>query len=397
MSARYPKLPPEDAGHEFDEEGGAPLFSAEAREALRRELGPGAGTRDRVRSALWSSVAGGAMTPGAERVAALMKGHTAAAAGAKAAAAAGAAHSLATKLVVLGLVVAGGTTAVVLHAPSKDPPRPVTSQHVEAGTPQLAPEPSSDDARRTAPGPSLHAEPGQPPSAAPEAARATAPSALQVSPGPPLSPASADRASRPATVEPPTAPTMPTGPRATRPSRLRSRQRGHGNGALAASSTAREPQPRPSTQATDRSVTAARATTPQAALAPAAQPVAPNAAATPGTIPPPTAANTQPTTPTTPPPTTTTTAKPQLAAELELVRSASEALRRGDAPDALDDLRSYAQRFPHGALRIDAAALHAMALCAARDASAPRASAAFVRAHPGSALAERVRRACAQP
>jgi hypothetical protein len=84
-----------------------------------------------------------------------------------------------------------------------------------------------------------------------------------------------------------------------------------------------------------------------------------------------------------------------LAAELRLVRAASRALDRGDAQAALAQLQQYGARYPSGALRVEAAALRAMALCTAHAKGADLERQHFLRDHASSALAERVKRACA--
>jgi len=99
-----------------------------------------------------------------------------------------------------------------------------------------------------------------------------------------------------------------------------------------------------------------------------------------------------------PPPTQAATAAqptPALAAELALVREASMAIERHEPGAALARLARYASRYPSGALRIEAQALRAIALCANRATTGPVARDLFVREHAGSALAERVERACA--
>jgi hypothetical protein len=83
-----------------------------------------------------------------------------------------------------------------------------------------------------------------------------------------------------------------------------------------------------------------------------------------------------------------------LAQELAIVRSVNDALAGGSAEQALARLDDYHRRFPDGALREEAAALRAVALCAAGRTDGATTAAAFLRAHPGSLSAERVRRAC---
>ena len=73
------------------------------------------------------------------------------------------------------------------------------------------------------------------------------------------------------------------------------------------------------------------------------------------------------------------------------------ALSRGDTATAMASLDEHASRFPRGALSEERAATRVHALCAqGRAAEARAAATAFVGAHPRSALAPAVRRACAE-
>jgi len=90
------------------------MFPSELRASLRRELGPDVARRERVRHALSSSVAAGTLSPAAQRVDALLQAQAASALGTKAAVTA-TVHSLTAKLVVVGVLVAGGTSAVVMR------------------------------------------------------------------------------------------------------------------------------------------------------------------------------------------------------------------------------------------------------------------------------------------
>jgi hypothetical protein len=98
-----------------------------------------------------------------------------------------------------------------------------------------------------------------------------------------------------------------------------------------------------------------------------------------------------------PSPSQASTPKYALAAENARVRAASEALRRNQPRAALAQLQRYAAQFPNGALRVEVAALRAIALCAAHAPGSAADSGEFLRAHAGSPLAERVRRACDVP
>lgn len=83
-----------------------------------------------------------------------------------------------------------------------------------------------------------------------------------------------------------------------------------------------------------------------------------------------------------------------LAEELAIVRAVNDSLAGGGAEQALARLDDYHRRFPAGALREEAAALRAVALCAAGREGGASAAATFLQAHPGSLSAERVRRSC---
>lgn len=89
------------------------------------------------------------------------------------------------------------------------------------------------------------------------------------------------------------------------------------------------------------------------------------------------------------------TAVSTLAREAEALARAQAAIQGGRAEEALSLLSDYARRFPDGALREEHDALRALALCTAGRRIEGRGEArAFLRAHGGSALAERVRRGC---
>jgi hypothetical protein len=87
-----------------------------------------------------------------------------------------------------------------------------------------------------------------------------------------------------------------------------------------------------------------------------------------------------------------------LVAELMLVREARHALRAERPARALELLDAHAQAFPEGQMREDREVLRIEALCAAGKAPQARAEVRqFLRAFPGSAHAQRVRAACAEP
>lgn len=87
-----------------------------------------------------------------------------------------------------------------------------------------------------------------------------------------------------------------------------------------------------------------------------------------------------------------------LAAEAALLQAAQTALAAGDVVAALQQLERHAREFPGGVLAPERAALRVVALCAGgREKEGRAAAASFLRAHPGSVLAGRVRGACVTP
>jgi capsid protein len=103
-----------------------------------------------------------------------------------------------------------------------------------------------------------------------------------------------------------------------------------------------------------------------------------------------------------PQPTATTTARDATAdrsalESLTLLREAEQRLRTNPRR-ALELLSLHAKRFADSPLALERAALRVMALCGAdRIDDGRRERDAFLRAHGGSAYAERVRRSCAEP
>ncbi|MDC0744554.1 hypothetical protein [Polyangium mundeleinium] len=81
----------------------------------------------------------------------------------------------------------------------------------------------------------------------------------------------------------------------------------------------------------------------------------------------------------------------RLAAELQALRVAREALASGDGPRTLHALDDYATRFPRGHLALEAEVLRIEALSRAGDASAAARARRFLEAHPQSPYAERLR------
>lgn len=87
------------------------------------------------------------------------------------------------------------------------------------------------------------------------------------------------------------------------------------------------------------------------------------------------------------------TPAPSLTDEMQHMRPAQLALAAGDPQAALARLEDYARAFPGGRLREEYLALRAIARCQLADPDA-QAAAEFLRAHPDSMFAERVRGAC---
>ncbi|TKC94694.1 outer membrane protein assembly factor BamD [Polyangium fumosum] len=95
--------------------------------------------------------------------------------------------------------------------------------------------------------------------------------------------------------------------------------------------------------------------------------------------------------PAAPAPSASTDRAARLAAELQALRVAREALASGDGPRALHALDDYAARFPRGHLALEAEVLRIEALSRAGDASAAARARRFLEAHPQSPYAERLR------
>jgi hypothetical protein len=87
-----------------------------------------------------------------------------------------------------------------------------------------------------------------------------------------------------------------------------------------------------------------------------------------------------------------------VSVEAELLREADVALHAGDPAHALALLRDYAVRFPDGVLLQERDVERIDVLCAlGRLAEARESAASFLRDHPSSPLAARVRGSCAAP
>ena len=97
------------------------------------------------------------------------------------------------------------------------------------------------------------------------------------------------------------------------------------------------------------------------------------------------------------PPAMASTAKPVasaqgLSAELAALDSARSALAGGDPGGALVDLDAYARNFPHAKLGLEAEVLRIDALAkSGQTAAAQKRAQAFIKRHPDSVLASRVR------
>jgi hypothetical protein len=83
-----------------------------------------------------------------------------------------------------------------------------------------------------------------------------------------------------------------------------------------------------------------------------------------------------------------------LSDEMTLLRSASEALARGDEDAALVPLRTHAKRFPRGSLREERDGLRAIAECTRDQDPSQGAAQRFARQYPNSVLTARVAAAC---
>jgi RNA polymerase sigma-70 factor (ECF subfamily) len=88
--------------------------------------------------------------------------------------------------------------------------------------------------------------------------------------------------------------------------------------------------------------------------------------------------------------------KPDVEAELALLRDARSALSAGDPSRALELTDAHARAFPHGVLAEERRATRIVALCSlGRVTEGRREAQAFVARAPDSPLAERVHTACA--
>jgi hypothetical protein len=83
-----------------------------------------------------------------------------------------------------------------------------------------------------------------------------------------------------------------------------------------------------------------------------------------------------------------------LGEEMVLLRSASEALARGDEAGALVPLHTHAKRYPRGSLREERDGLRAIAECTRDQDPSQEAAQRFARQYPNSVLGARVATAC---
>jgi outer membrane protein assembly factor BamD (BamD/ComL family) len=87
-----------------------------------------------------------------------------------------------------------------------------------------------------------------------------------------------------------------------------------------------------------------------------------------------------------------------VGAETKLLREAAAALRAGDAARAQALLDEHASSYPGGVMAEERQAEMVSVLCArGQTARAQDAAAAFLRDHPSSPLAARVRASCGRP
>jgi hypothetical protein len=384
----------ENFPHEVTGDEDTRLLSAQLRAALRKDLAPDAQHRARIRAGVWSAVATGHLPASASRVDAAMKARVLGLKGGVGALG----HALGTKLIVSGLVLsaaAGGTTLATRQLSGR---QATPSAHVSA--------PAARD---------LEAQP--------PAARAEEPSAVE--PTAALETECEQQAPEPvATVGSALATGASESRRATVPraaqrlfaesigasaSRSQPPTRGAEGRGFATPASAAQQAPPPVAQnagasqptAAATSTTAAQPTTVVTPAAAATQPEQTVAATAAPTAQPaevavapvltqPVAAQLQ-TGPVVAPP-----ARPaaSLAAELALVRAASVAVDHAEPTRTLALLSRYEAQYPHGALRTEVEALRAVALCRSSKPGAAPVSAAFLREHGSSTLAERVQRAC---
>jgi hypothetical protein len=309
------------------------LLTPQLRAALLRELSPGVDQRKRVRAAVSSALAGAPMSLAVKQADVAMAGR---AAQAKAGSAV-AGKSLAAKLLISSVLLAGGVvvTGIALrHGSAPSDGSPALRSAPVAPAPLVRSESASVPPASTA----------MPPEPQPSAALARQPQP---------SAAAATELGEPA-LHP-------------RPRRALATPRVSQHSQLSAATPARQPDTAAAPEPAKTPTPAAPSEAPANTDAPAAPSEAPVAVAAP---------------------------RFSLGSELALVRAASAALDRRDAKAALKLVARHGAEYPNGALQTEAQALRALALCAAGWPEAEEARDAFVRAHPKSALADRVRSAC---
>lgn len=348
LPSKRSKRRPEPAN---DIEAESPLLSRSLRSAVLCELSPTQVDRERVQAGIVAALGGAPPSPIVKQVETSMATR---AAQLKAATVV-AGKSLATKLIVSGFVVATAaalTTGVVLRRSSEPQKAAVT----ERAAPRAA-----------------HSEPVVPATATPKSSVESAPSTLAREAAPRQIASARPTSSATGLAREHARPVAAASPRSWPPP-YKDRRNVSSAAPLSVAEPSETPVPK---KAAPQGVEQPAVETPPLqkagpAVVTEAQPSASEVAAS--KLPP----------------------KPALTlgSELALVRGASDALDRKDSATALQLLARYAQNHPNGSLQVEAQALRVVALCAEHRPEAVSARDAFLRAHPKSALARRVRSAC---
>lgn len=84
-----------------------------------------------------------------------------------------------------------------------------------------------------------------------------------------------------------------------------------------------------------------------------------------------------------------------LAAEMALLRAATDALTRNDASAAIAALQEHGKRFPRGSLREERDGLRAIAECSRGSRSSAASAEHFTQLYPNSLMSARIAKACA--
>lgn len=98
----------------------------------------------------------------------------------------------------------------------------------------------------------------------------------------------------------------------------------------------------------------------------------------------------------TPAPASATSAT-DVAGEAALMQSVQRALAANDLPTARRQLSRYSKQFPNGVLAPEAAAVRIIVNCRRQTGGSSAAAAAYVKRHPSSPMAKRIRRECVSP